>query len=208
MAVLERAGVPDLPGLYRVCRLTADRGGDATARHTDPDLLGHVWAGPYLLFPDAEALVVRDAGGVAGYCVGVPDTASFEDWLETTWLPPLRRCYPAAGLPGHTAADRALVRRLHAWPRTDPAVLRAHPAHLHVDLLPRVQGRGWGRRVVGAVLAALAAGGARGLHLGVDPENTGALAFYARLGFTRVADDPAGGVVLATPLGPTDSGPA
>ena len=36
--------------------------------------------------------------------------------------------------------------------RLELGVLAAHPAHLHVDLLPRLQGQGWGRRVVEAVL--------------------------------------------------------
>jgi ribosomal protein S18 acetylase RimI-like enzyme len=184
---LHRAGPPDVPGVYRVCRLTADVGGDATSRHADPDLLGHVWAGPYLAHPDAVALVVRDASGVAGYCVGVPDTAAFERWLDDEWLGPLRERYPQGS--GGTDADRSLVERIHAWPRTDPALLEEFPAHLHIDLLPRLQGQGWGRRSLEALLGELASGGVPGIHLGVDPQNRGAVAFYERLGFTEVGGD-------------------
>lgn len=187
MSTLHAGGPPDVPGVYRVCRLTADGGGDATALHADPDLLGHVWAGPYLAFPDAVAVVVRDAAGVAGYCLGVPDTAEFERWLEAEWLPLLRERHPAGT--GTTPADRALVDRIHAWPPADPALLRAYPAHLHIDLLPRLQGRGWGRRSLEALLDGLLARGAPGVHLGVNPANTRAVAFYERLGFTEVAAD-------------------
>jgi ribosomal protein S18 acetylase RimI-like enzyme len=178
------AHVRDLPGAYRVCRLTGAAGGDATGLHLDPDLLGHVWVGPYLLHPDAVALVVHDAAGVAGYCVGAPDTAAFEDWLEAHWLPGLRADHPRGT--AATVADRALVERIHDWPRTDAAVLRRFPAHLHIDLLPRLQGQGWGRRLAEAVLDELARGGATGIHLGVDPANPGAGAFYEQLGFTRL----------------------
>src|SRR5829696_8758007 len=138
----------DLPGVYRVCLLTGAGGSDASSLHADPDLLGHVWAGPYLAFPQAVTRVLRDESGVTGYCLAVPDTAAFERWVDEVWLPPLRRRHPAGS--GATAADAALVDRLHRPIHTDAAVLARHPAHLHVDLLPRLQGQGWGRRVVDA----------------------------------------------------------
>ena len=72
----------------------------------------------------------------------------------------------------------------------DAGLLVAYPAHLHVDLLPRLQGQGWGRRVVESVLAGLTAAGATGVHLGVDQGNTGAQQFYLRLGFTELEGPP------------------
>ena len=188
----------DLPGAYRVCRLTAAAGGDASAAHHDPDLLGHVWAGPYLVFPGAVTRALADDHGVAGYCVAVPDTEAFERWVDEVWLPPLRERHPLGS--GSTPADAALVDRLHHPTRTDAGLLAAHPAHLHVDLLARLQGQGWGRRVVEAVLHGLAAAGAPGVHLGVDEANTGAHAFYERLGFTAL-DGPAGARWYGMPLG-------
>ena len=190
--------VHDLPGAYRVCLLTAAAGGDASARHDDPDLLGHVWAGPYLVFPESVSRVVHDEHGVAGYCLAVPDTASFEQWVERVWLPPLRARYPLGS--GTTPDDAALVERLHHPTRTDAGLLATHPAHLHIDLLPRLQGQGWGRRVMQAVLDDLARAGATGVHLGVDEANTGAHAFYERLGFTELAG-PLGARFYGMPLG-------
>jgi ribosomal protein S18 acetylase RimI-like enzyme len=199
MTTMREGTVHDLPGAYRVCLLTAAAGGDASAQHDDPDLLGHVWAGPYLVAPDAVSRVVHDEHGVAGYCVAVPDTASFEQWIERVWLPPLQARYPRGS--GTTPHDAALVERLHHPTRTDAGLLATHPAHLHVDLLPRLQGHGWGRRVMQAVLDDLAKAGAVGVHLGVDEANTGAHAFYERLGFT-VLDSPSGPRVYGMPLAP------
>lgn len=190
----------DLPGAYRVCLLTGASGGDASTLHDDPDLLGHLWAGAYLTFPDAVTRVLHDDRGVAGYCLAVPDTAAFEQWVDHEWLPPLRERYPLGS--GRTAADRAAVERLHRPTRTDAGLLTTYPAHLHVDLLPRLQGQGWGRRVVQATLEALTAAGARGVHLGVDEANTGAHAFYDRLGLT-VLDGPPGARWYGRTLGPT-----
>ena len=164
---------------------------------------GIVWAGPYLVYPGAVALVVHDEDGVAGYAVGVSDTSRFEDWLAEEWLPPLRFDHPAGS--GSTEADRALVARLHAWPRTDAVLLHHYPAHLHVDLLPRLQGHGWGRRLVETVLDELTHQGAVGAHLGVDAANPDAVAFYERLGFHRLAPDRHGSPVLGAAL-PRDTG--
>ncbi|HYN65248.1 MAG TPA: GNAT family N-acetyltransferase [Ornithinibacter sp.] len=180
--------VHDLPGVYRVCLLTGAAGEDASVLHDDPDLLGHVWAGPYLAFPDAVTRVLRDDLGVAGYCLAVPDTVAFERWVDDVWLPPLRERHPVGS--GTTPADAALVERLHHPTRSDAGLLAAHPAHLHVDLLPRLQGQGWGRRVVEAVLDGLTRAGATGVHLGVDEANRGAQAFYERLGFSELSGPP------------------
>ncbi|WP_240917690.1 GNAT family N-acetyltransferase [Phycicoccus sp. HDW14] len=198
-ARMRPAGAPDEPAVRRVCLLTGLAGADASDRHADPELLGMVWAAPYLHAPGAVALVVEDEEGVAGYCVAAADTAAFERWLEADWLPPLRRAHPQGS--GDTPDDAALVRRLHAWPRAEPALVVAYPAHLHVDLLPRLQGRRWGRRLVEAVLTELGSRGVAGLHLVVDPANTAATGFYERLGFERLAADGGGVTYGRRPLG-------
>src|SRR6187402_2437441 len=92
--------VHDLPGVYRVCLLTGAAGADATTLHDDPDLLGHLWAGPYLAFPDAVTRVLHDEHGVAGYCFAVPDTRA-----AAVRAPPMPPSWsgcttPAARMPG------------------------------------------------------------------------------------------------------------
>jgi ribosomal protein S18 acetylase RimI-like enzyme len=64
-----------------------------------------------------------------------------------------------------------------------PEVVAGHPAHLHIDMLPRLQGRGLGRSLLDHLFAGLRSAGADAVHLGVSPENTNAIAFYERLGF-------------------------
>ena len=105
--------VHDLPGVYRVCLLTGAAGADASALHDDPDLLGHVWAGPYLVFPDTVTRVMHDEHGVAGYCLAVPDTAPSSSGSSEVWLPPLRERHPLGS--GATPAD-AGARRAPAPP--------------------------------------------------------------------------------------------
>jgi ribosomal protein S18 acetylase RimI-like enzyme len=191
--VIRDATPADAPQLYRICRLTGDAGRDATALHADPDLLGDVYVGPYLTVEPALAGVAIDTGGAAlGYVLGTPDTTAFLAACEERWWPALRDRHPLdAGGRRRTPADQSLVELIHAPHVPDAALVASHPAHLHIDLLPEAQGQGLGRALIEWLLTGLAERGAGGVHLGVDPRNTSAVAFYERLGFTRWGSDPA-----------------
>lgn len=184
--------------LYDICLLTGDSGVDATGLYQDPLLLGEVYVGPYLRLAPDHALVGVDETGVAGYVLGVPDTVAFEEECEASWWPPLRERYPLSSFPPESPDDR-IVRMIHNPPRTEPDVVERYPAHLHIDLLPRLQGRGDGRRLLTALLEGLAAAGAPGVHLGVSTANERAVGFYRRMGFTEVRTY-SSSLVMARPL--------
>ncbi|MBK6872609.1 MAG: GNAT family N-acetyltransferase [Kineosporiaceae bacterium] len=172
-----------MPGAYRVCLLTGDAGEDASGRHDNPDLLGHTYVGPYLAADDGPNLVVVDSEGVCGYLLATADTTRFERWREAEWLPALRAQYPIGS---GTPRDGELTGLLHHPPCSPPELLTDHPAHLHIDLLPRAQGQGWGRRLMDHLADTLQARGVRGVHLGVSPDNARARGFYARLGYREL----------------------
>jgi GNAT superfamily N-acetyltransferase len=178
----------DLPGIYRVCLATGDSGRDAGPLHTNPDLLGHVWAGPYPVADPGLTFVAADARGVAGYIMATADTMAFEAWRQEHWWPVLREQYPAelARDPGDGTIDWLSVAHLHRAAPPAEELFGRYPAHLHIDLLPRAQGRGLGRALMGVLFDALRARGVPGLHLGVGSGNPGAHAFYLRMGFTEL----------------------
>jgi len=141
-----------------------------------------VWVAPYLARHPECAVVLEDDEGVGGYIVGAPDTAAYDDWVDREWFVPLRDRYPRGSFPEGTA-DAACVNLIHAPPRMPPEIVAAYPAHLHIDMLPRLQGRGFGRAMMTAVFDRVRTAGATAIHLGCSPENTNAIAFYQRLGF-------------------------
>ncbi|WP_082609048.1 GNAT family N-acetyltransferase [Oerskovia sp. Root918] len=175
----------DLDALYDICLRTGDNGRDASNRFADPRLLGEVYAAPYAAHdPGLVSVLVTDDERVVGYVIGCRDTLAFEDWCEREWWPELRARHLLPD-PADESPDAGLVRQIHdrsvevrPW-LVDPA---SHPAHLHIDLLPEAQGGGWGRRLVERLVDQLVALDVPGLHLGVGSENTGAIAFYERLG--------------------------
>jgi len=167
-----------------VCLRTADAGSDGTALYSNPDLLGHIYVGPYLAGQPEFAFVIADEEGVAGYVLGAADTRSFERWLEQLWWPTLRSQYP---LTGGTSLDAELIEHFHSPVTAPDEVVEKYPAHLHIDLLPRAQGRGLGRQMLETLFAALRQRGVQGIHLDVGADNHNAIAFYRHLGFTELA---------------------
>jgi len=53
----------DVVDLYRVCLATGDAGADASALHDDPELLGHLYVGPYAALEPEHVLVLEAVGG-------------------------------------------------------------------------------------------------------------------------------------------------
>jgi len=198
MAIIRPATIHDLPGVYRVGLLTGDAGEDSTDMYRDPDLIGHVWVGPYLVGEPELALVVQDDAGIAGYCLAAADTRRFEAWCETDWWPALRAHYAPLD---DGSPDAELVEVIHHYRPSSDAVVSDYPAHLHIDLLARVRGQGVGRTLIERQLTALRDRGVPGVHLDVDARNANAIAFYHHLGFTEVevSDDDA--YVMAIRLG-------
>jgi ribosomal protein S18 acetylase RimI-like enzyme len=179
----------DRRALDEVCLRTAASGGDASGQYADPRLLGEVWVGPYVTFEPGLALVLDDGDGAQGYVLGALDTRDFEARCEQEWWPPLRVRHPLPGSPaaaGAVTADARVVELVHRPPRAPDAVVAGHPSHLHIDLLPRWQGGGWGRRLLEQLLGLLADGGSPGVHLGVGADNVRARGFYAHLGFREI----------------------
>lgn len=175
----------DEPAAYRVCLLTGDSGADASALHaTGPDLLGHIYVGAYLALEPDLALLLEDGEGVCGYVLGALKSREFFRRYATEWLPPLQlRTARPAGAPATLSPTDQLRLLIHEPDLFCPEPYDEFPAHLHIDLLPRAQGQGWGRRMMEALLAKLSAKGAPGVHLGMHASNTRAAEFYRRMGF-------------------------
>jgi ribosomal protein S18 acetylase RimI-like enzyme len=58
---------------------------------------------------------------------------------------------------------------------------------LHIDLLPRAQGRGLGKKMMTVILKKLVKKNSPGVHLGMATTNARAERFYKKLGFDELA---------------------
>jgi len=188
-ASIRLAQPQDLPGAYHVCLRTGDRGNDGEPIYRDdPDALGRLFVGPYLTLEPEFAFIAEDEQGVCGYALGARDSRTFYARYDREWRPDLCARFPDPQGPPEAWTR---VQQVYAWYHHPdyfcPEPYAQYPSHLHIDLLPRVQGRGLGRRMMETLMARLRDAGSPGVHLGMWAANTRASAFYARLGFTELA---------------------
>ncbi|HZZ89253.1 MAG TPA: GNAT family N-acetyltransferase [Caulobacteraceae bacterium] len=173
----------DLDAIYAIALATGLAGADAAHLYRDPKLVGRLYAAPYAVLEPGLALVVEDDSGVGGYIVGALDTLAFEARLGREWWPALRPRHPdPTGDPKDWGLDEIGAWQIHHRRPPPARITDPYPSHLHVNLLPRLQGQGLGRRLIDAWLARAAAAGSRGMHLGVNPANQRALRFYRAYG--------------------------
>ena len=187
--VIRLAGDGDRADAYRVCLLTGNHGDDGESLYRDdPDALGRIFVGPYLAFAPELSLLLEDDEGVCGYALGALDSRRFYARYEEEWRPQLCASFPAPdGDPGRWTPAQHVYHTYHRPDYFCPEPYAQYPSHAHIDLLPRAQGRGFGRRMMEQLLGMLRDRGSAGVHLGVSELNRRARAFYAHLGFHDLA---------------------
>lgn len=184
----------DRDAVYDICLRTAAAGEDASGLHRDPDVVGDVFAGPYLHLRPEFAFVLADGGRAVGYVLGVPDTERFAADLREKWLPLVGDRHPdPTGPPADP--DQEFAHLLHHPEHMVRPALADYPAHLHIDLLTGYRRSGHGRRLITTLLNALHDAGVPRVHLGMVATNSRARAFYDRLGFVELTVPDAGPIV-------------
>lgn len=186
---IRRVEAGDLGACYAISLATGFAGTDASHLYRDPELIGHIYVAPYALLEPTLAFVAEDRDGVAGFAVGTADTVAWEDRLEREWWPPLRRRYadPTGVQLEMQTADQRRAFMVHHPAPTPAAVVVSFPAHLHLNLLPRLQRRGIGSKLLDTWRHAASGRGVRATHVGVNRANEGAIRFWRTRGFEMLA---------------------
>jgi ribosomal protein S18 acetylase RimI-like enzyme len=203
--IIRPARVGDEPGAYHVCLKTGNSGKDGEPFYReDPDALGRIYVGPYLKFEPDLSLILEDAEGICGYALGAFDSRAFYARYKNEWRPDLCARFPA---PQGNPESWTRVQEIHdSYHHPDyfcPEPYADHPSHMHIDLLERARGRGFGRRMMELVMDKLRSRGSPGAHLCVSRRNHDAFQFYLRLGFRdllRVGTENSGGIYMAKSL--------
>ncbi|MDR3019826.1 MAG: hypothetical protein LBU66_02860, partial [Treponema sp.] len=150
---IRKGELSDLPYLYEICLKTGENGKDATELFHDEFLIGQYYAAPYLVFPSGICIVAELNFRPQGYVIAAPDSIAFDKWMEEQWLPPLRNRYAqlAPLVQGSEFTPSEYIRSKKEaeilkkiFEKGVPAELQPwftdYPAHLHIDLLPTLQG--------------------------------------------------------------------
>ncbi|MFI9380158.1 GNAT family N-acetyltransferase [Kutzneria sp. NPDC052558] len=186
--ILRPAEPGDLQAVHDICVETA------TQRDLDDlDLIGYIFADPYLTLAPEMCFVIADDEGVAGFTVGAADTVDFYRRWRAEWTPRFADRYPKPAQ--ETNRFESLVSALHNPDRFLPAAVAEYPSHLHINLDARARRQGWGTKLLAELFDRQRAAGSPGVHLTTSTSNTRAIAFYHTLGF-EVLDQPDEGTVM------------
>lgn len=139
----------------------------------------------YTTFEAGTSWVVEDDAGVAGFLMGCLDTRQLRQrWLRSILPAVLSRLVRARYLVGprtrrhFMATVRSTVR--YGRPGAD---LACYPSHLHMNLLPRTRGQGYGTRLLQTYLDQIEQLGVSGVHLNTTDYNVAACRLYEKMGF-------------------------
>ncbi|KAI8939273.1 hypothetical protein NX059_005099 [Plenodomus lindquistii] len=156
----------------------------------------YLWYRPYVSLTPETCQVLDDGSGrIVGYCIGTADTTSFaQRWREVFIHDINPEHVPKPELQTddqlmegdmvkdfRTAAYNAHCSMLQDWPET----LTQFAAHLHIDILPEYQRKGYGKTLINAFFKTVKIQGAKGVHLDMVKTNTNGRTFYERIGFQR-----------------------
>ena len=191
--------------------------------HADSDALeigSHLWMRPYLvLHPSACFVLARPSAGdgspeasvAVGYLLLAPSTKQHYQRIADEYLPTLPQSTGDKVDEARKTSELAtsLLKLLHS-PLVDlanleakyPGLLERYPAHLHIDILPEYQARGWGRKLIEMAMQYLVVQEIGGVHLLMAEGNTRARKFYEeRCLFTRWKEEGEGEWVMWRELG-------
>ncbi len=181
----------DQAATYHVCLKTGDHGKDGEPFYLeDPDALGRIYVGPYLQFEPNLALILEDDQGVCGYALGAFDSKNFYNRYENEWRPNLVAQFPAPTGDKHAWSRVQEAHNLYHHPDYFcPEPYELYPSHLHIDLVQRAQGKGYGRQMIQRLIELLRDQKSVGVHLGMSITNDPAYSFYKKLGFQELIRD-------------------
>ena len=178
----------DTSAVYEICLKTGNSGQDATHLFSDPLVLGHIYVGPYMEFEPQSVFILEDDQGPCGYIMGVLDSQTYYQWMHSEWLPKIRVNYkkPTGNLDTWDETEKITDLLFHP---VSQRLLPDYPAHLHIDLLLRAQGKGQGKLMMDRFIDYLRNNKIPGLHLDLSSRNDRAFNFYRKYGIEELDRD-------------------
>ena len=178
----------DTSAVYEICLKTGNSGQDATHLFSDPLVLGHIYVGPYMEFEPQSVFILEDDQGPCGYIMGVLDSQTYYQWMHSEWLPKIRVNYKKPTGNPNTWDETEKITDLLFHP-VSQRLLPDYPAHLHIDLLSRAQGKGQGKLLMDRFIDYLKYNKIPGLHLELSSNNDRAFNFYRKYGIEELDRD-------------------
>ncbi len=183
MAQVRPAGEGDLRAIARLSHQTLLLGREGSFVFPSEALWGELFVAPYLR-RGCCAFVAEEEGEVVGYILGACGTLPLV--LDLLLRLPALLFRLLLGRYGPLLPHLRYLLRLLLFPGPKAPKGR-YPAHLHIAVDPKAQGRGVGKALLAAFLDCLKEKGVRGVQLSTTRANQAARRLYRSQGFRLYA---------------------
>ncbi|MFN3179279.1 MAG: GNAT family N-acetyltransferase [Thermus sp.] len=181
--VLRPAVEKDLPAIARLSHDTLLLGRAGPSVFPSRELWGELFVAPYLRRGCCPRVAEKEGevlGYILGACSDLPLTLYLLPRMPLLLFKLLLGCY------GPPLPHLRYLLRLLLFPGPK-APKSLYPAHLHIAVAPKAQGRGIGKALLAEFLECLRRKGVKGVQLSTTRANAAARRLYASLGFRLYA---------------------
>ncbi|MBQ4104658.1 MAG: GNAT family N-acetyltransferase [Clostridia bacterium] len=171
MAEIRKAKKSDLERVMYVCRMTA---GNLSIRdEAIGKINGLTYAAYYIEHEADNCFVLCDGEVVVGYIICSTDEKNFRKAFYKDYIKKIAEI------------NKSEARKVLFIPIPYMLLKGFFPSHLHINLLPDYQGKGYGTQMINTLLSELKKKGIKSVMLLADAENTGAIKFYENNDFKK-----------------------
>lgn len=171
MAEIRKAEIGDLERVEYICRMTAD---EISIKDEKAGRITSLMYSTYYIEEETDnCFVLVDNGEVVGYIISSINPFNLNKKYKENYIKQIEKIDKKSALVSRFIPVPYLLLRFK------------YQAHLHINLLPEYQGKGYGTKMIDTLLSKLKEKGIKSVMLLADAENTGAIKFYERNGFKR-----------------------
>lgn len=136
----------------------------------------HTFCDYYIENEPDNCFVLSDDGKAVGYVICTEDYDNYKKIFDEKYLP----------------LSEHLSEGLYNWAKVSTVLQEKYkeeyPAHLHIDLLPDYQRKGYGGKLILSLFDHLRSKGVKGVMLTAGPQNEAGVNFYKKYGFTLLEE--------------------
>ena len=171
MIEIRKAKQCDLEKVMYICRMTA--GNLSIRNETVGKVVSLTYSAYYIEHETENCFVLCDGENVVGYIICSVDEKKFRKTFYKEYIKRIAEI------------SKSEARKVLFIPVPYMLLKCCYPAHLHINLLPDYQSKGYGTLMINALLEELKEKNVKAVMLLTDAENTGAIKFYQRNGFKK-----------------------
>lgn len=134
----------------------------------------HTFCDYYIEREKENCFVLDDEGKAVGYIICAENYDEYKKIFDSEYLP----------------LTKPLGEELYNWAKESTVLQNKYkseyPAHMHIDLLPEYQRKGWGGKLLSTLFEHLKSKNIKGVMLTAGIENINAGKFYKKYGFEQL----------------------